>query len=220
MTEAKDNRPQLQSYFPYVIPFLVFAGFTYLVPWFNMSRFLVYPAKTLSVLVLLVFFWPKIRSEIRLCWDMNAVMAGILVFAIWIGLEGYYPQLGTSSGFNPYEAGNSTYTMILIAFRLFGAVLVVPVIEELFWRSFALRFLMDSNFTRVALGSFSWFSFFAVSVAFGLEHYRWLPGILAGMIYALLLYQRKNLFSPILAHAVTNLLLGIHVIVNQAWTYW
>ncbi len=220
MPQPPDKKIQMQTYFPYVVPFLVFAGFTYLVPLFNMSRFLVYPAKILSVLVLLFFFWPRIKKEIRPFWDMNAVMAGIAVFILWIGLEGRYPQIGSPAGFNPYESGQDLYVVASMGFRLFGAALVVPVVEELFWRSFALRFLMDNNIMRIPLGSFSLFSFIFVSIACGLEHHRWLPGIFAGMLYALLLYQRKNLFSPILAHAVTNLLLGIYVIVNQDWGYW
>ncbi len=220
MAQSSDQRIPMQTYLPYVVPFLVFAGFTYLVPLFNMSRFLVYPAKILSVIVLLAFFWPKIKEEIRPFWDMNAVMVGIAVFILWIGLEGRYPQIGSPTGFNPYESGQDIYTISLMGVRLFGAALVVPVIEELFWRSFALRFLMDNNIKRIPLGSFSWFSFIFVSIAFGLEHHRWLPGIFAGMLYSLLLYQRKNLFSPILAHGVTNLLLGIYVVVNQAWGYW
>lgn len=220
MKKARENRPQLQAYFPYIIPFLVFAGFTYLAPGFGISRFLVYPAKTLFTLVVLVVFWPRVRREIRPFLDLNAVMAGIMVFFFWIGLEGGYPQLGASTGFNPYDAGSPRHVLILTGFRIIGAVLVAPMAEELFWRSFALRCLIDSRFTRVGLGSFSWFSFIAVSVAFGLGHHRWLPGILAGMIYALLLYQRKNLFSPILAHGVTNLLLAVHVLVNQEWGYW
>ncbi len=220
MQGPQEQKIPMNAFFPYVLPFIVFAGFTYLVPLFDLSRAVVYPAKTMSAMVLLIFFWPRIKHEIRPFLDLNAIMAGIVVFILWVGLEDFYPKIGTSLGFNPFEQGQSTIGWVLVGSRMFGAVLVVPVMEELFWRSFALRFLMETNFTRIALGSFTWFSFIFVSIAFGLEHHRWLPGILAGMIYALLLYQKKNLFSPILAHAVTNLLLGIYVIVNGDWGFW
>jgi hypothetical protein len=91
--------------------------------------------------------------------------------------------------------------------------------EELFWRSFALRFVIDSKIRSVQLGTFTWFSFILVSLAFGFEHHRWLPGILAGMAYAALLYRTRNLFSPILAHAVTNFLLSIYVFGTAQWQY-
>ena len=76
------------------------------------------------------------------------------------------PESGTYQG--PY--------VYILASHLFGAVLVVPVMEELFWRSFALRFLININFTRYALGTFTWFSYIFVSIAFGMGHHRWLPG--------------------------------------------
>lgn len=220
MPDPQEQKVPIKTFLPYVVPFIVFAGFTYLVPTFGLSRALVYPAKTLAAMVLIVFFWPKIKHEIRPFLDLNAIMAGIIVFILWVGMEDFYPKIGASVGFNPFEQNQGTAGWILMGVRMLGAVLVVPVMEELFWRSFALRFLMDTYFSRIALGSFTWFSFIFVSIAFGLEHHRWLPGILAGMIYALLLYQKKNLFSPILAHAVTNLLLGFYVIVNKAWGFW
>jgi hypothetical protein len=92
--------------------------------------------------------------------------------------------------------------------------------EELFWRSFLLRYAITSDFKSIPLGQFSWFSFIAISLLFGLEHHRWLVGIVAGMVYAGLLYRRKNLFDPIVSHAITNLLLGIYVVVTGKWSFW
>lgn len=138
---------------------------------------------------------------------------------LWIGLEGVYPQLG-SSEFNPEVLGKETGVYWLIAIRLLGAVIVVPVMEELFWRSFAQRILISENFLSVPLGSITLPSILIVSIAFGFEHHRWLPGILAGLIYAGVLARTRNLFIPTLAHSVTNLTLGIYVINTGQWTYW
>jgi len=220
MPDSSEPKTRVSEFLPYVVPFIVFAGFTYLVPVFNLSKALVYPAKTLSVMALLFFYWPRIKHEITITPDLLAVLAGIAVFIVWVGLENFYPKIGPDSSFNPYELSQGTHTRLLIGTRLFGAVLVVPVMEELFWRSFALRFLIDTHFKRHPLGTFTWFSFIFVSIAFGLEHDRWLPGIIAGLIYAALVYKKKNLFSPILAHGVTNLLLGIYVIANNEWRFW
>jgi uncharacterized protein len=118
------------------------------------------------------------------------------------------------------SVNSNALAMVLIFFRMFGAVLVVPVMEEIFWRSFALRVLIDHDFKKVPVGRFTWFSFIAVSVAFGFAHHQWLPGIIAGLVYAAVLYRTKNLFSPILSHAVTNLLLGLYVLWSGEWHYW
>jgi len=64
------------------------------------------------------------------------------------------------------------------------------------------------------------FSFIFISILFGLEHHRWLVGIAAGMIYAGVLYKEKNLFAPILSHALTNLLLGVYVLYTRQWSFW
>ena len=109
---------------------------------------------------------------------------------------------------------------LLIFFRLLGAVIVVPIFEELFWRSFALRWLIDENFNSVPIGTFTWFSATAVILAFGFEHHRWLAGILAGVLYHALLYYKKDLSACVIAHAVTNLLLGIYVLSTQQWSFW
>jgi len=210
----------MSEYLPYTLPFLVFVSLSYMVPLLDLSNSIVYPIKTFICLVFLIFFWPKIKQEIHPFMDMNAVLAGITGFILWIGLEGSYQSLGNPAGFNPHEMAQGGWVWGLMAVRMLGAALVVPIMEELFWRSFALRFLMDRAFYKVPLGKFSWFSFIFVSIAFGLEHHRWLPGILTGMLYAIMLYQKKNLFSPILAHGITNLLLGIYVVVNQSWEFW
>jgi len=220
MPDPSGPKTRFSEFLPYVAPFFVFTGFTYLVNLFSLSKALVCPAKILSVMALLFFYWPRVRHEIKVCVDLNAVMAGIAVFIFWVGLEGFYPKIGPESGFNPFELARGPYVYILMASHFLGSVLVVPVMSELFWRSFALRFLINTNFTRYALGTFTWFSYIFVSIAFGLEHHRWLPGIFSGLVYALLVYQKKNLFSPILAHGVFNCLLGVYVIVNNEWGFW
>ncbi|MGM0682289.1 MAG: CAAX prenyl protease-related protein [Thermodesulfobacteriota bacterium] len=202
---------------PYILPFFIFALLTLLGPPLELSPLLVYPLKTVLTGGALLFFRKTLRKEITFRMDWPAVGAGILVFLIWIIPEGHYPQLGgPAASFNP--AGGAF--LLYLVFHLLGSSLVVPVMEEVFWRSFALRFLIDNKFTAVPLGKFTWFSFILVSIAFGFEHHRWLPGIMAGLAYALVLYRTKNLFSPILAHGVTNFLLAVYVITTGSWHFW
>lgn len=205
----------------YITPFALFALLTYAPELPGVSQAWAYPVKTVAVGLLLIMLWETFRPEIKPVMDWLAVVAGIVVFLLWVGLDSLYPLLGTPAGFNPYELTASNAGLLaLIFFRMAGAVLVVPVMEEIFWRSFGLRVLMHSKFQSIRLGSFSWFSFIAVSVAFGFAHHQWLPGIIAGMIYAGVLYRTGNLFSPILAHAATNLLLGLYVLWSQEWFFW
>ncbi len=209
----------ISYYASHVAPFLLFFLFIYLGPLLNIPKWVLYPLQTVIISGILVFYWGAYKDEIRFSLDWIAIIAGVAVFFIWVLPEGLYPQLSTSE-FNPYELTTGNAVFVLIAFRLIGASLVVPLAEEIFWRSFALRFLIRSDFKAVPLGRFSWFSFVMVSIAFGLEHHRWLPGIVAGLIYAGVLYRTKNLLSPILAHAVTNFLLGVYVLATGQWDFW
>jgi uncharacterized protein len=167
----------------------------------------------------LIYFWKFYNQEIKFSFSWLAVISGVIVFFIWVLPEGHYPQL-MHSEFNPYKQASGYGVYFVITFRMIGATLVVPLMEELFWRSFALRFAIQSDFKSVPLGQFSWFSFILISILFGFEHERWLVGIFAGMIYSGLLYRNKNLFDPILSHAITNFLLGIYVVSTQQWSFW
>lgn len=206
-------------YRPYLVPFVVFVALTYLPG----SPHIVYPLKTIAMAVVL-WYYRKAYTEIRPHMSWLAVGVGALAFVLWVAPEGLYPQIG-SSEFNPYvapsgEAVAAWHSMVLIGFRLLGAVVLVPVFEELLWRSFAVRWLINEDFTSVPIGTFTWFSCCMVILAFGFEHHRWLVGLVAGVLYHALLYYKKDLFECILAHAVTNLLLGIYVLATQQWSFW
>ena len=218
-SNTQNQAAKIAPYIPYVLPFFLFAFFTVLGPKISLTQSIIYPLKTTVVAICLLIFLPKWKKEIHITMDWPAILAGIIVFGLWIGLEGIVFQVGEPKGFNPYQI-SPDWSSVLIGFRLLGAVLIVPIMEELFWRSFALRFLIETRFNTLPLGTFSWFSFIMVSIAFGLEHHRWLPGIIAGLAYALLLYRTKNLFSPILSHAVTNLLLGLYILITSQWKFW
>lgn len=204
---------------PYVLPFGVFALLTYALPAAGFSAGFAYGIKTVVTAIALLVFWPRVRHEFRFEWSWLAVVAGFLVFGIWVGLEGYYPQLG-SSEFDPFSLAPEGGAKQLMVLRMMGAVMVVPVVEELFWRSFAHRILISEDFLSVPLGKITLPSLLIVSVAFGLEHHRWLPGILAGLVYAGVLVRTRNLFGPTLAHAITNLALGVYVIRSEQWNFW
>jgi hypothetical protein len=217
--DAEATAARTRPWAPYVVPFLIFAALTYLLPLCGLTAGAAYGTKVLITAVALIGYWRRVRAEFHVAHVGLSLVSGTAVYALWVLLEGHYPQIGASA-FNPHLEAGGPWVGGLLAFRLAGAVLVVPIMEELFWRSFALRMLVDPDFRHVPLGHFSWFSFLVVAVAFGFEHHRWLPGILAGMIYAGVLYRTRNLFVPTLSHATTNLLLGVHVMLTGQWFYW
>ena len=226
-----------QEFWPRVLPFAVFMGFigvqegiVYLVKqgWLTLSDqqlLFLYPIKALVVFGLLLFFYRRYTelnfADFRQLGNTAlSLFVGILVFILWINMDWDFATIGESKGFDPTLIDDETVRTTLVAFRLFGAALVVPIMEELFWRSFLLRYIINSAFTKVAIGVFTWPSFLIGAALFGLEHNLILAGVMAGVAYSLLLYRTKSIAQCVLAHAVTNLILGIYVLQSGNWQFW
>ncbi|MBN2331608.1 MAG: CAAX prenyl protease-related protein [Deltaproteobacteria bacterium] len=214
-----------RAWIPYVVPFAVFLLFTEAAHLLPDYQHLFYIVKTVVVAGLLLSWRRVFAREVFAPMPARewllAVGAGILVLVIWVAPEKILPKLGACNGFDPHSFDWSpTGTVLLITVRLIGAALVVPVMEELFWRSFLQRFLIRHDFTELPLGTFSWFSFLTVAALFALEHHRILPGLAAGIIYGALLIRQQKLSGCIIAHGVTKLGLGLHVLFTGSWHFW
>ncbi|TSK05937.1 MAG: CAAX prenyl protease-related protein [Geobacter sp.] len=191
----------------------------------DQAFYLLYPLKAFSV-ALLLYLLRSDYKELRWRELLNsssaaaAIGAGVLIFVLWINVGVTLPLVGSSPGFNPALLPEGTARLLLTAARVAGAVLVVPVMEELFWRSFLLRYLVRADFQSVPMGAFTWASFLITTVLFGLEHHFFLAGMLAGAIFSFVLYRTRSLVQCILAHAVANLALAIHVLSTGNWYFW
>jgi hypothetical protein len=207
---------------PYILPFAIYILLSLAGGYFEYGAFIMYPIKTIAVAACL-YYYRNVYIELKASYKIQelfiAVGIGIMVFVIWILPEVLYPVLGSSS-FNPYEISNPMLIYISIAFRIAGAVIVVPVFEELFWRSFLIRWIINQDFKNVQIGIYTLQSFIITVLFFGIEHHRWLVGIVAGIIYNLLLYKYKNIRLCIVSHAVTNLCLAIYVLMSGQWSFW
>lgn len=181
-----------------------------------------YPVKIALVALLLALFWRQYKELSRFHLPplqlLTALATGVLVLVLWIGLDAGWMVVGSPSGFDPRVDGRIDW--LLVAIRIAGAALVVPIMEELFWRSFLMRWVDAADFESVKPSELSLKSFVITVVLFGVEHNLWLAGIVAGAAYSLLYMRHRNLWSPILAHAVTNGLLGMWVVRTGSWSYW
>ncbi|HQT72189.1 MAG TPA: CAAX prenyl protease-related protein, partial [Thiobacillus sp.] len=109
---------------------------------------------------------------------------------------------------------------LLVAFRIAGAALVVPVMEELFWRSFLQRWVQQPDFMTLNPAQIGLKALFIASALFAVEHLQWLAGLVAGLAYGWLYIRTRNLWAPIIAHAVTNGMLGAYVVATGRWSFW
>jgi len=207
------------------VRFLRFLRSHSLLSFSDQAIFLLYPVKTITTVFLLIWLY---RRYSELNWrDLGCVsdtlmslLLGLVVFVLWINMDWSFGAASKGAGFNPGLFNDPVIFYVLIVSRLAGAVLVVPLMEELFWRSFMLRYIIDSEFVKIKIGQFTWFSCLVSAVLFGLEHHLIFAGIMAGLAYNLLLYRTKSIVQCVFAHAVTNLALGIYVLQSGRWEFW
>jgi len=189
------------------------------------ALYYLYPLKALVVAWLLFHFrksYTELEFKELLSFPTTLAISGVglLVFVLWINMEWTIGSSSTPQGFNPMTFPEGAIRNSMIFFRIAGAVLVVPLMEELFWRSFLIRYITDSDFESVPIGTFTWASFLLTVVLFGAEHNFIYAGMMAGAAYNLILYKTRSLAQCVLAHAVTNLALAIYVIATGKWQFW
>lgn len=109
----------------------------------------------------------------------------------------------------------------MLAWRSARAIIIVPLIEELFWRAWLMRWLINSDFRSVPLGAYTPLSFWLTAILFACEHGPyWDVGLVTGVIYNFWMVRSKSVADCILMHAVTNAMLSAYVIATASWQYW
>jgi exosortase E/protease (VPEID-CTERM system) len=168
----------------------------------------------------------RFRAEYaRLGWSAapgTAIGIGLLVFALWLGF-GF--AFGNANEESTIPAGLAAmpgaWAAAWLALRVVGAVVIVPLAEELAFRGFLLRWLQSADFDRVPPGRWSWPAVLGSSVLFGLLHPGWwVAGTLAGVAYAAAYRMRGRLADAVVAHAVTNALIAAFVLATGSWWLW
>ncbi len=167
--------------------------------------------------------------DLRVRFPLGTVAVGVGVFALWVAPDLLIPGWRHHVAFQNVLTGSLTSSMpesarrdvLVVALRLVRAALLVPILEELFWRGWLPRFLDAKDFRTLPLGHFSRTSFAATAVLFAVEHGPfWEVGLLAGIAYNLWMQHTRSLGDLIAAHALTNLLLGLFVLVTERWEFW
>ena len=183
-------------------------------------RYWVYPLQTL-VAGGLLWRWRGSYTLLRPRW-WAGVGVGVLVCLLWIAPQQWLGQAARMEGYRPDFFGQAAVDGPLLLLRWLRLVVVVPLAEEIFWRGWLMRYLIDHHFTTLPVGTFRRGAFLITTAGFCLEHAQpdWPAAILAGVLYGWLAVRTQSLSTCVLAHAVTNAALGAYVMATGRWGFW
>lgn len=180
-------------------------------------------------------FLPAYR-QFPLRFHYGALLVGALGVFVWIGLCKLKLEIGLAglvglswepdgrAAFNPFaEFRRSPLSLWgFLAVRFYGMACLVPLIEELFLRGFVMRFFADADWWKVPIGTLTP-AVFGISILYAVTSHPWHEALAAAAWFSMvtfLVWKTKNLWDGVVAHATTNLLLGIYVVLWEDWGLW
>ncbi len=212
----------------YIAPFLIFIGMlaiqkslAFLGDWEYAVRVLVVGAS--------IWFFSRKVLDFKVRFFAPSLAIGVATFFLWIAPDSIFPGwrqhwLFTNSVMGEVKISLSAEQLaspILLLFRTISAALLVPILEELFWRAWMLRWLVKKDFEELPMGSCDRQSFWIVAALFAVEHGPyWEVGLLTGIVWNWWMTRTKSLGDLIFVHATTNLVLSLYVIWTKKWHFW
>jgi hypothetical protein len=213
---------------PYVLPFGVFVA---LIAVGNVLPFSPLAIEMLRLAVMLAVIFGVARPVLD--WRVRqwggSLMTGLLIFIVWITPDLLFPAYRHSFLFDNAITGTAKSSLAesvrhdgpVLFLRTLRAVLIVPIVEELFWRGWLMRWVIAKDFESVPLGTYTGMSFWIVAVLFASEHGPyWDVGLAAGILFNWWMIRTKRLGDLMVAHAVANAALSAYVIAAGKWEYW
>lgn len=213
-------------------------------PWFRRRpEYLMMGLQILFCLPMMIYWRKCYAWNWRKGWGL-AIVAGVVGIGIWIlpthlytalGLQedgvddpSWYKYLGLaerSEGFDAAIFKDSPVAYgVTIFCRFIRAVVVVALVEEIFWRGFLARFVVkpDGDYWKLPFGQWHWRSYVVVTLAFMSVHgsVDWLGAFFFGSIMYLVAVKTRSLFACILMHGVANLLMGCYAFTYEKFGLW
>jgi len=212
----------------YVLPFLVFVAFLAGGSYIPVPDVWEYPLRV-AVMAAVIWYFSRDVLDLRIRNWPGTIALGIGVFVIWVAPDALWPHYRESVLFQNQITGKIVSSvpehlrssLLVLVFRTIRATLIVPIVEELFWRAWMLRWIINPEFEKIQLGAYAPAAFWVTAALFASEHGPyWEVGLIAGIAYNWWMIRTKSLGDCILAHAITNGLLSGYVMFTGQWQYW
>ena len=214
--------------FRYVAPFVLFLLTLGAVSHASLDPRWAEPLWVIVFLPICFYCWPRQIPVWPEHW-VASIVIGLGTFVLWIAPEVLIPgyrDLPLFSNFIVENAHSSMppatpHSLWTLGWRTARASIIVPVVEELFWRGWMMRWLIDSRFERVKPGAYARFAFWMTALLFASEHGPyWDVGLVTGVIYNIWMIRSKSVADCVLSHAATNGALSAYVVLGGHFQYW
>jgi hypothetical protein len=186
------------------------------------AMYLIFPFQTVACAGVLAYFWRNYTMGApRKPWLAAAI--GLLAFVLWVSPQMVFHQAPRLVGFDPgVLSSRPALYWGELAIRFLRLVIVVPLLEEIFWRGFLLRYFINEEFDAVPFGAYGRTANAVVALAFMFEHGRpdWPAALATGLLYNAVAFRTRSLSSCVLAHTLTNALLGAFIMVTRQRGFW
>ena len=214
---------------PYIAPFAAFIAVMAVEKAAGLPAAWMYPLRAAVTAAVLLAFSRKLLSA-RPVRPLASAALGAAVFALWIG-----PDLVFGPAYRHYWLFQNAVTgsavssipvnlrgsFWFLALRTAACTLLVPPVEELFWRGWLMRWIISSDFRKIPLGTYRASAFWLVALLFASEHGPfWEVGLATGIIYNWWMLRTRNITDCVIAHAVTNGLLSAYILWSGQFQYW
>ena len=210
-------------------------------PWWQKDvAYWIYPIQTIASIGILAYFWRFYRFDWSWKWSLAGVVFGAVGIGFWLlpttlydawnlsgETEGWMKWLGIAKrdeGFDPGFFEDPAAYWFTLVMRFVRAVVVVALVEEIFWRGFVMRFCMDweGDYWKQPFGRAHWKSFLIVTGLFMAAHAPtdWAGAFVYGALTYVLCVWSKNLGACVVMHAVANFLMGLYIMAygkNGLW---
>lgn len=221
--------PERYPSIPWIAPFAVFMVLLALAPslpfgqpWESILRV------TVLTLVLALLSGDVLRT-LRVRHVLPSIVLGIAVCAMWVAPDLLVPgwrshwlfQNGITGTLKTSIPPEELANPLVVTLRVVRATLLVPILEELFWRGWLPRWIVNNDWQKVPIGTYNMLAFLGTAALFASEHGPyWEVGLLCGLIYNWWLWRTKSVGDVILVHAVTNGALSAFVLMTGRYEFW
>lgn len=200
----------------------------------------IYPIQSLVVLGLLVYYWRSFTFGWSWKWSLTGVAFGIVGIGFWLlptamydwlGIEGraggFLERLGVAEradGFDPGIFEDPAAYWLSLVMRFFRAVVIVALVEEIFWRGFIMRFVLDweGDYWKQPFGRGHWKSYLIVTALFMMAHapVDYAGAFVYGSLTYLLCVWSKSLGACVVMHATANFTMGLYIMNTGKYGLW